>query len=245
MKWAGGEEPTRLGKAKKSLSEAGARFEAVFGQNNLSDVYALELAWARQSAVCWVDRGPASGFLVARDLLVTNNHVLRRAEEAEGVICRFNYQLDRQRKPAPFEEFIADPTNAFWTHEDLDVTFVGVQGEPGAKYTPLSLSRRAPRLGGSAIVIQHPGGMPKQVGLGDTEIKALPEGGKRIQYLTDTLPGSSGSPIFDEFFNVIGLHHSSTLTPDQNQYFRNEGIAWRSILEAVPPEIRARLTIDS
>ena len=244
MRWAGDDGRTRLGQAKVDLAASTANFEAIFGQSNLSGVYALELAWEKQSAVCWIDRGPSSGFLVAQDLLVTNNHVFRNEADADGVICRFNYQLDRRRKPAPFEEFDVDPA-VFWTDADLDVTIVGVKGAPGAKYKPLSISRRPARMGGSAIVIQHPGGMPKQIGLGDTEIKALPEGGRLIQYLTDTLPGSSGSPIFDEYFNVIGLHHASTLTPDKNNYFRNEGISWRFILEAIPAELRARMSVDA
>lgn len=245
MNWAGGDEPTRFGKAKRDLAAHVIHYEASFGQNNLSDVYALELAWEKQGAVCWIDRGPSTGFLVAPDLIVTNHHVFRESVDAEGVLCRFNYQLDRKRKPAAFEEFECNPAAAFWTDPGLDVTIVAVKNSPGGKYKPLPLSRRAARVGGSAIVIQHPAGMPKQIGFGDTEIKATPEGGKLIQYLTDTLPGSSGSPIFDEFFNVIGLHHASILTPDNNQYFRNEGIAWRFILDAMPPSLRARVSIDA
>ena len=52
----------------------------------------------------------------------------------------------------------------------------------------------------------------------------------RVQYLTDTLPGSSGSPVFDEQWNVVALHHSGGWLAEPNSaskttYYRNEGIS--------------------
>ena len=51
----------------------------------------------------------------------------------------------------------------------------------------------------------------------------------RVQYLTDTLPGSSGSPVFDRDWNVIALHHSGGWiaepnAPSKSTFYRNEGI---------------------
>ncbi len=61
-------------------------------------------------------------------------------------------------------------------------------------------------------------------------------GGGRVQYLTDTLPGSSGSPVFDTDWNLIALHHSGGWLTEPNAatkstYYRNEGIAIDSIIQ--------------
>jgi V8-like Glu-specific endopeptidase len=60
----------------------------------------------------------------------------------------------------------------------------------------------------------------------------------RVQYLTDTLPGSSGSPVFDTKWNIIALHHSGGWLTEPNAaskhtYYRNEGIAIDRIIEGL------------
>ena len=55
-------------------------------------------------------------------------------------------------------------------------------------------------------------------------------GANRVQYLTDTEPGSSGSPVFDKEWNVVALHHSGGWVSEpgavdpNRQFYRNEGI---------------------
>ena len=49
----------------------------------------------------------------------------------------------------------------------------------------------------------------------------------RVQYLTDTLPGSSGSPVFDKDWRLVALHHSGgwiTEPGSKETFYRNEGI---------------------
>ena len=52
-------------------------------------------------------------------------------------------------------------------------------------------------------IIQHPGGMVKQVSLHNNLVTMAAE--TRLQYLTDTLKGSSGAPIFDRNWWVVEL----------------------------------------
>lgn len=55
-------------------------------------------------------------------------------------------------------------------------------------------------------IIQHPNGHPKQIALRENQIIDMLE--NFLHYHTDTAPGSSGSPLFNDQWEVVGLHHS-------------------------------------
>jgi V8-like Glu-specific endopeptidase len=63
-------------------------------------------------------------------------------------------------------------------------------------------------------------------------------GEDRVQYLTDTLPGSSGSPVFDSEWNLVALHHSGGWMKEPGSFskstlFRNEGIAIQKVIDGL------------
>ena len=69
-------------------------------------------------------------------------------------------------------------------------------------------------------------------------------GGNVVQYVTSTNPGSSGSPVLDDGWHVVGLHHAGGYIPEPTTgrfYSRNEGILISRILDDMPPEIRERI----
>ena len=46
-----------------------------------------------------------------------------------------------------------------------------------------------------------------------------------MQYLTDTLGGSSGAPVFNEDWLVVALHHwGKTVDVDGTREIRNQGV---------------------
>ena len=59
-----------------------------------------------------------------------------------------------------------------------------------------------------------------------------------MQYRTPTDPGSSGSPVFNDQWELIGLHHAgssekeSLLDPSE-EHEANEGIRISAIMEAL------------
>ena len=55
-------------------------------------------------------------------------------------------------------------------------------------------------------IIQHPGGEFKQISIYHNIVTNTND--RVVQYLTDTLKGSSGSPVFNSDWDVIALHHS-------------------------------------
>jgi len=55
-------------------------------------------------------------------------------------------------------------------------------------------------------IIQHPGGGPKQYATVNNRLVDLRDDGFLL-YETDTLEGSSGAPVFSQYWETIGLHH--------------------------------------
>ncbi|ODH02276.1 hypothetical protein A4S05_24955 [Nostoc sp. KVJ20] len=55
-------------------------------------------------------------------------------------------------------------------------------------------------------IIQHPGGHLKKISIQNNFVAYTDN--KVLQYTTSTEPGSSGSPVFDDDFQVVGIHHS-------------------------------------
>ena len=86
-------------------------------------------------------------------------------------------------------------------------------------------------------IIQHPGGGPKQIAYFHNIVAYADQ--KRVQYLTDTMPGSSGSPVFDWQWRLVAVHHSGGWIPEPGsgkQVFRNEGIHVQCIIDALKHE---------
>lgn len=101
---------------------------------------------------------------------------------------------------------------------------LGVQ-TPGRKQVP-------PRV----FVIGHPKGGVLSFSLQDNDL--LDYDGRLVHYRAPTEDGSSGSPVFDDRWRLVALHHAgSKETPRLNDnpgtYEANEGIQFSRILEKV------------
>ena len=149
-------------------------------------------------------------------------------EVARHAQAQFNYQRTLAGTDAVIDEYALLPDEMFETSIDDDWTIVRVAGNPAAKWGALPLSpAKALNRGDHVNIIQHPGGAQKQISVLANVIVFI--GDNRVQYLTDTLPGSSGSPVFDTDWNVIALHHSGGWLVEPNSaskstFYRNEGI---------------------
>lgn len=207
----------------------GATLEKILGsQSTLVPVSFLEIGMMRARAVARVkvaDGSLGSGFLVHDDLLVTNYHVVPDRRAAAGATAHFNYQKTADGRDAETEELRLDPDTFFTTSSEDDCTIVKVTGEPSARWGTIELQPAEVRVHDRVNIIQHPGGDQKQLSFFHNVVTYVGEG--RVQYLTDTLPGSSGSPVFDKDWRLVALHHSGgwILEPgSKTRSFRNEGI---------------------
>ncbi|MBF6339927.1 trypsin-like peptidase domain-containing protein [Nocardia abscessus] len=216
--WSGRESP-------------GAVHERIIGENTLRDVFMLEMALEAARAVVRI-RTPAglgTGFLISPTLVMTNNHVIPDAASAIRSEFAFNYQIDRFRKQVPGNTYGAARDGLFYTNPELDFTVVELRDADDV--TPLELRPRRAVRGDRVNIIQHPGGHYKKISMQNNFVAYADD--RIIQYTTSTEPGSSGSPVFDNAFEVIGVHHAGGMLTEpgnDERYLRNEGISAIAIL---------------
>jgi endonuclease G, mitochondrial len=181
-----------------------------------------------------------TGFLVTPSLLITNHHVLTSADDAVRSTAQFNYQISGSNAVLPIESFRLDPARFFLTDQALDFSLVAVAPR-SANGTPITSFGFCPLIGaeGKIIigqpvnVVQHPKGELKQVVIRENKLLDLPEkqANSNIDqfayYEADTEPGSSGSPVFNDQWEVVALHHSGIpRTNAQSKTLGLDGKVW-------------------
>jgi len=189
--------------------------EAILGQEStLLPVSWLEGGLERVRAVAKVSRADGkygSGFLTKHNIFVTNHHVLSTAEEARAATIQFNYQHDSTGLAYETVDMELDPST-FRTSIEDDWTFVRIKGDANADWGAIDLIPVEISVNRRANIIQHPGGQTKRIALYHNIITYVDD--RQVQYLTDTLPGSSGSPVFDNEWRLIALHQKGGFVVD-------------------------------
>lgn len=230
-----GREDERRFRVRKSLIEPDRcdpnGFERVLGISDLMSLNFLDRGRKAAAAVCRIAAptrlGPMSGtgFLVGRGLLLTNNHVLGTVEQAGHAIAIFEHEHDIDGALKPGIEFSLAEGKLFFTDPDLDITLVAVaslsrDGVPIERYGYLPLIPLSGKAvhGERVTIVQHPGGQPKQIAIHSSRIIELPQKNfpglvDFIHYTTDTEPGSSGAPVFNDQWQVVAVHHKAIPAP--------------------------------
>lgn len=211
--------------------------ERIIGSNDIVDINYLELAFAMGRAVARLRVGGASatGFLVGPRLLLTNHHVIETREEGAQALAQFDFQDSISGDPMTAQVFALDPAYFFVTDRALDFTLIGVtpQSRLGASledypWVPLIERLGKAEKGDPVNIIQHPRGGTKQIALRNNEILEIPEGKSGfLYYSTDTEPGSSGSPCFNNQWELIALHHSGVPRLNGKVILQKNGKPWR------------------
>lgn len=175
-----------------------------------------------------------TGFLVGENLLMTNHHVLRSEQEAAASRLELDYETNRFGSPKATETFSFDPSGFFLTLPELDATLVAVQpqsesGQALAPFgtIPLIVSEGKIRIGDPVNIIQHPDGRPKMVVVHDSCFLHIENGVADSQYCwysSDTEPGSSGAPVFNNSWEIVALHHKAIMkTNEQGDMLDRDG----------------------
>lgn len=184
------------------------------GRSTLLDIAFLHRGIEAAAAVCKLRtqfpgklKGWGTGFLIASDLVLTARHVLfdedNKKTRTTYVCADFFYETGHEKaRPKLSVDGILESCSCCDTH---DIALVRLaQSIEGVR--PLRLrSAGDPRVKDPAFIVQHPGGGPKQIGVYRNEIKYFDD--NVLQYLTDTEGGSSGAPVFNQEWEVIGIHN--------------------------------------
>jgi len=158
-----------------------------------------------------------TGFLVGNGMLITNHHVLKTAEEASLSQLDMDLETNRIGAAKPVETYALNPERFFITDKDFDFTIVAVHhtsqnGRPISDFgfLPLIAGEGKILIGRPVNLIQHPNGGTKSVVVHDSRFMYLENNGavdRYCWYSSDTEPGSSGSPVFNNRWEVVALHH--------------------------------------
>jgi endonuclease G len=169
-----------------------------------------------------------TGSMVSPRLLLTNHHVLEDEATAARSQIEFNFEIGLDGQELAPTIFGLDPDTFFLTDVDRDFTLVAVGGGDAALrafgHNPLINSEGKAIVGDFVTIVQHPEGLRKQVALRENRVVDVIE--NVLHYSTDTQPGSSGSPVFNDQWEIVALHHASVATPDHADLggIVNEGI---------------------
>jgi V8-like Glu-specific endopeptidase len=190
--------------------------------------------------VCRIELPPYSGtgFLISRDVVITNHHVVKYAIEGVlnpgGMVLRFDYKSDvggtTVQLGSEFRlatDWLIDSSPA----DELDYALLRVKGMPG-EMTVANQQDAPPRgwltagahtftEGEPLFIIQHPEAKPLAVSAGSL---LSHKSSQRIVHSVSTLPGSSGSPCFTYDWKLVALHNAGPAGG-------NEAIPFSAILD--------------
>jgi len=222
------------------LQAAGEVLEKIIGSVDFVGVSYLERGVTAAHAVGRVDVGDSggrtvaygTGSLVAPHVLLTNHHVLPDAATAATSAIEFDFEDGTDGQPKQSHRFAFAPDALFIADEALDFALVAVEPNASAVdgygFNPLIEAEGKVIVGECVTIVQHPSGQRKQIALRENKVVDRVE--QMLHYETDTEPGSSGSPVFNDQWEFVALHHAGVPNDSEPGGFINEGIRVSQII---------------
>jgi len=178
-------------------------------------------------------RGYGTGFMVSPELLLTNHHVLGDTDTAARSFVQFDYYDKSPGDRASPQTFQFQPERFFISNRPLDFALVAVEAVnadglnvESRGWNPLITESGKAIVGDNVNIVQHPSGRPMEVSLRNNKIIDVLD--DFLHYETDTEPGSSGSPVYNDQWQVAALHHAGVPEVDDNgnvvKWVANEGV---------------------
>lgn len=224
--------------------------EVVLGARNFLSIEFLErgIQTARRVGRILIRSGGSvrargTGFIVAPGLVLTNHHVLKSKEQAAACQIEMDYEQNQFGQPVQPQAFDFQPERFFLNNPGLDFALVAVAprgNRDGSlkEYGWLPLNAAQGKIAITAEdylnIIQHPLGREKEVVLRNNRPLDLATSnedeqqlGPFIHYEADTEKGSSGSPVFNDQWEVVALHHSGVPKRDADgNWLNKDGRVW-------------------
>jgi endonuclease G, mitochondrial len=227
----------------ETMAVGGVGLEKVINSADFVDIRYLEGGVAASRAVGRIDIGNemgrvvgyGTGSMVSKQLILTNHHVLPTGDVARWSSVEFNYQDGIDGQPLQPKRFRLDPDRFFLADKELDFALVAVAGDP-SDLAAFGLNRLLDAEGKAVVgefvtIVQHPKGEKKQISLRENRVVDVLD--SFLHYETDTEAGSSGSPVFNDQWEVVALHHACVPAPEHAELGRiiNEGIRVSALLK--------------
>jgi len=221
--------------------------EKILGNTGIETLRWYKLGLERSLAVAKIETATeavGTGFLVrGRDfhpafgeelLLLTNAHVVSDDPKVKAL-----RPDEAQVRFEALENQTCEVAELLWTSspDDLDATLLRL-AEPPAGCKPYPIAPALPLIDDEqpqrVYIIGHPGGRELSISLNDNLLLDWQD--PWLHYRAPTEGGSSGSPVFNHDWRLIGLHHAGDLhmrrlNGKQGTYAANEGIWIQSILK--------------
>jgi hypothetical protein len=184
-------------------------------------------------AVCLLEIGSGdatylgTGFRISTELVMTAHHVLfPQGERASRVVAKFGFDSASVQPVVR----MADVDSIYG---DADARWATVRVPDLAPGPCVDLAQAStPKPGDGAFILQHPGGRTKRLGFVRNPITAITD--EFVEYLTDTMPGSGGAPVFDAAGRLVALHFTGgerSRVEGKPSTQKNRGIRATRILE--------------
>ncbi len=177
------------------------------------------------TAVLWPGSDKAvvfkgTAWLLGPQHIITNHHVINARSESEPIASESDLHLQARATRVQFDYDFDGADETDTPVEDL-VAWYAWDKKPALDYAILKLAERSRRrpltlapgslaaLQGTVMpvnIIQHPNGNPKAIGVRNNLTSTLED--HELRYFTDTMRGSSGSPVCNDLWQVVALHRA-------------------------------------
>lgn len=238
--------------------EADKQFEQILGKDRYKTFQWYRTGLDRAAGVAQIcDRagnGFGTGFLVRGTdvhpsiahewVVVTNAHVvsddLAEQSSTPAALPADEVRIRFEAKD-PNEELEVDKILFSSPRTELDCTIVSLQS-PVEHAKPFPIAKRLPLVGKNqrVYVIGHPRGGSLSYSIDDNLL--LDHEKPKVHYRAPTEGGSSGSPVFNQQWDLLALHHAGgmnmkKLNGKAGTYPANEGLYFHSIRDAVAAKL--------
>lgn len=172
-----------------------------------------------------------TGWLITDNLLVTNYHVVNARSPGQRAAPLTDLHLQAQSLQAQFDfnaegaaGVTIDASKLEAWNAELDYAIVRLAQPPERQALRLAPEPLENPRGQSVSVniIQHPGGLFKKVAMRNNVVSYTDA--KEMRYFTDTDRGSSGSPVFDDLWQVVALYRGARPASNVNFQGRTEAV---------------------